>query len=164
MKKGQTMNFRKVEDVVNFLGESYWNSVYEHDNVLEVALSPESIDDIFDMITKNTDSPLIYESGCSSGFTTSQICKYLSEKGIKNYKLVAHDVRESLVGYANNRFSRDDRVVAELRAGSDYSDIPESSVDGIFSFNTMIPFLSEYYIKGGAFPSMKIILEKLSEY
>lgn len=149
MKKDQTMNFRKVEDVVNFLGESDWNSVYEHDNVLEAALSPESIDDVFDMITKNTDSPLIYESGCGSGVTTSQICKYLSKKGIKNYKLVVHDVNERLVECANNRFAQDNRVVAELRTGSDYSDISESSVDGIFSFNTMISFLSSYYIKEG---------------
>lgn len=141
------MNFRRIEDVVNFLMEGDWNSVYEHDNILEVALSPESMDDIFDRITENTDSPLIYESGCGTGFTTSQICKYLFEKGIENYRLVAHDVNEHLVAYANNRFSQDDRVVAELRTGSNYSDIPESSVDGILSFNTMIPFLSMYYTK-----------------
>ncbi|MHA1975066.1 MAG: class I SAM-dependent methyltransferase [Candidatus Hodarchaeales archaeon] len=125
----------------------YWNSVHEHNNVLETAFSPESIDDIFDLLIENTDSPLIYESGCGSGITTSQIRKYLFERGIEDYRLIAHDDNEHLVAYANNRFSQDDRIIAEPKTGSDYSDTPDSSVDGIFSFNTMIPFLGTYYIR-----------------
>jgi len=147
MKKKQTMNFRRIEDVLNFLKESDWNSISQHNNILEVALPPENIKNIFDRITKNTNSPLIYESGCGGGITTAQICKYLSEKEIKNYKLIAHDVNEGLVKHANKRFSQDDRIIAELRSGSDYSDIPNNSIDGIFSFNTIIPFLGMYYTK-----------------
>ena len=139
------MDFRRIDDVVNFLRESDWNGVYQHYNALKVALTPESIDDIFEKITKNTDSPLIYESGCGGGFTTSQIRNYLTEKGIEKYKLVAHDVNEILLKFANNRLSQYNGIITELRSGSDYSDIPDSSVDGIFSFNTMIPFLSIYY-------------------
>jgi SAM-dependent methyltransferase len=141
------MNFRRIEDIVSFLGKSDWDSVSQHDNALEVALTPESIDDIFEMVTKNTDSPLIYESGCGSGVTTSQIYRYLHKKGIKNYKLVAHDINKSLVESAISKFSQDNRIIVELRSGSDYSDIPDRSVDGIFSFNTMIPFLYMYYTK-----------------
>ena len=156
------MNFKKIEDVVNFLEESEWDSINEHDNALEEALTPESIDDIFEMITKNTNLPLIYESGCGSGVTTSQICEYLSKKGINNYKLVAHDVNENLVKSASNRFSKDNRITVELRSGSDYSDIPDSSVDGIFSFNTMIPFLDMYYNKNGDFSQHENYLKETS--
>jgi len=135
-------NFKKVEDVCRFLKESDdWNSIYEHDNALEAALTPESIYDIFDMITKDTISPLIYESGCGSGITTAQICRHLSEREINSYKLVAHDIQESLVELARNRFYKHNRIVVELRTGFDYSDILDESVDGIFSLNTMIPFL-----------------------
>ncbi len=141
------MNFRRIEDVVSFLEESDWDSVYQHDNALEVALSSESIDSVFEMIAKNTNLPLIHESGCSGGVTTAQICKHLSEREIEHYELVAHDVNKSLVELASNKFSQDNRIVVELRSGSDYSEIPDKSVDGIFSFNTMIPFLSMYYIK-----------------
>jgi len=156
------MNFRRVEDVIEFLGDSDWNSVYQHDNALEAALTPESIDDIFEMITKNTNLPLIYESGCGSGVTISQICRYLSEKGIKNYKIIAHDVNESLVESANNRFSQDNRIIVELRSGSNYSDIPDRSVDGIFSLNTMIPFLSIYHIKKGNYSQHEDYLKETS--
>ena len=141
------MNFRRIEDVVTFLEKSDWDSVYQHDNALEVALSPQSIDSVFEMITKDTNSPLIHESGCGGGVTTAQICKHLAERGIEDYKLVAHDVNKGQVELAGHEFSQDSRVVVELRSGSDYSEIPDESVDGIFSFNTMIPFLNMYYIE-----------------
>ncbi len=69
-------DFRRIEDVLDCLEESNWNSVYQHENALEVSLTPESIDDIFEMITKDTELPLIYESGCGGGVTTSQIYRY----------------------------------------------------------------------------------------
>lgn len=156
------MNFRRIEDVVNFLRESGLGRGYPSNNALKVALTPKSIDDIFKKITKNTNSPLIYESGCGCGFTTSQICKYLSEKGIKNYKLVAHDVNESSLKSASSRFSQDNRIITELRSGSDYSGIPDSSVDGIFSFNTMIPFLSVYYFEKGDYSQHEAYLRETS--
>lgn len=140
------MNLRSVENIINFLKNSKWNSISEHDNALEVALSKNK-DDIFKMITRNTNSPLIYESGCCSGISTIQICNYFSNRGIVDYKLIGHDVREYLVKYARKRFIRDNRISIELRGGSDYEDIPNESVDGIFSFNTMIPFLNIYYNK-----------------
>jgi tRNA A58 N-methylase Trm61 len=62
---------------------------------------------------------LIYESGCGSGVTTTQICNHLSEKGINQHRLVAHDVRTSLVELARSRFSHNDSVEVELRSGSD---------------------------------------------
>ncbi|MBL7075720.1 class I SAM-dependent methyltransferase [candidate division KSB1 bacterium] len=140
------MNFKKIEDLLRFLKENgNWDSVYEHSNALEVALTSQSIDDIFGLITKDSSAPLIYESGCGSGVTTAQICSDLSERGINKYRLVAHDVRKSLVELARSRFSDNDNVGLELRSGSDYSDIPDESVDGIFSLNTMVPFLHAYY-------------------
>lgn len=139
-------NFKKIEDVLRFLKENNnWDSVYEHCNALEQALTSQSVDEIFELITKNTKSPLIYESGCGSGVTTAQICSHLSERGINQYRLVAHDVRTSLVELARSRFSDNDNVELELRSGSYYSDIPDESVDGIFSLNTMLPFLDAYY-------------------
>lgn len=140
------MNFKKLEDVLRFLKENgNWDSVYEHSNALEVALTSPSIDHVFELITKDSIAPLIYESGCGSGVTTAQICSHLSERGINKYRLVAHDVRKSLVELARNRFSDNDNVELELRSGSDYSDIPDESVDGIFSLNTMVPFLYASY-------------------
>lgn len=139
-------NFKKIEDVLRLLKENNnWDSVYEHSNALEVALTSQSIDDIFELITKDSRVPLIYESGCGSGVTTVQICNHLSERGINKYRLVAHDVRTSLVELARNRFSANENVELELRSGSDYSDISDESVDGIFSLNTMLPFLHTYY-------------------
>lgn len=108
--------------------------------------------DEFRMIVRGARLPLIYESGCGSGLTTAQICRHLSERGVERYKLVGHDVRESLVKCARNRFSGNDNVILELRSGSDYSDIPDGSVDGISSLNTMIPFLYVYDIIGRDIP------------
>lgn len=141
------MDFKKIGNALKFLKENnYWNSVHEHKDALEIALTPDDIDDIFRKIVRNTDLPLIYESGCGTGVTTAQICKYLSERKIKRYKLVGHDILENLVECARNRFSRNKNVTLELRSGSDYSEISDGSVDGIFSLNTMIPFLYVYEI------------------
>lgn len=141
------MKFKRIEDVLKFLKENgYWNSVYQHKDALEIALTPNNIDDIFGMIVRATELPLIYESGCGTGLTTAQICRLLSERGIERYKLVGHDVQEILVESACSRFSRNKNVTLELRSGSDYSDIPDGSVDGIFSLNTMLPFLYSYEI------------------
>lgn len=156
------MDFKKIENVLKFLDHNDWNSGYEHDDALGVALTPESIDDIFKLITKNTDSPLIYESGCSAGHTTIQICKYLSEKGVENYKLVAHDVREDLVTHARQRFSGNKNIRVELRSGCDYSDISDESIDGIFALNSMIPFLHICYAKEGNYYPYKDYLEETS--
>ena len=136
------VNFKSIEDVLRFLkGNDHWDSVYEHDSALEVALPPQGIDDIFELIIKDSRLPLIYESGCGNGVTTAQICRYLSKRRINKYRLVAHDVRKSLVESARSRFYDNDKVELELRTGSDYSDIPDESIDGIFSLNTMVPFL-----------------------
>lgn len=143
------MKFKRIEDVLKFLKENgYWNSVYQHKDALEVALTPNNIDDIFGMIVRGTGLPLIYESGCGTGLTTMQICRHLSERGIERYKLVGHDVQENLVGCARSRFSGNENVILELRSGSDYSGVSDGSVDGIFSLNTMIPFLYVYDIIG----------------
>lgn len=141
------IDFKRIENVLKFLKENnYWNSVYEHKDPLEIALTRDGIDDIFGMIIRDTELPLIYESGCGTGLTTAQICRLLSERGIDRYKLVGHDVQEILVESARSRFSRNKNVTMELRSGSDYSEIPDGSVDGIFSLNTMLPFLYTYEI------------------
>ncbi|MEA1964833.1 MAG: hypothetical protein U9O41_06875 [Candidatus Aerophobetes bacterium] len=42
----------------------------------------------------------------------------------------------------------DERIAVELRSGLDYSEIESGSVDGLFSFNAMLPFLEYCLIKG----------------
>lgn len=160
------MNFKKLEDVLRFLKENgNWDSVYEHSNALEVALTSQSIDHVFELITKDSIAPLIYESGCGSGVTTAQICSHLSERGINKYRLVAHDVRKSLVELARNRFSDNDNVELELRSGSDYSDIPDESVDGFFhSIPWFLFYMLLIAIEKGMINNIKVILEKLQGY
>lgn len=155
------IDFKKIENVLRFLKENdYWYGVYEHENALEIALTRDNIDAIFEMIVRDTELPLIYESGCGTGVTTAQICRLLAERGIERYKLVGHDVQEVLVASACSRFSQNENVAFELRSGSDYSDIPDSSVDGIFSLNTMLPFLYTYdSIAGDSQPCREYLLE-----
>jgi hypothetical protein len=48
-------NFGKIEEVLRFLKENNnWDSVYGHSNSLEMALTSQSVDEIFELITKNT--------------------------------------------------------------------------------------------------------------
>jgi SAM-dependent methyltransferase len=162
MKNNQSMNFKEIKDILEFLGKSNWQGVGQRDNALAVSLTPKNIDDIFDMITQNTKSPLIYESGCGAGDATAQICEYLSKKGIKEYKLVAHDVDEHLLKLARNRFARDNRIILELRSSFNYADVPNESVDAIFSFSAIVPFLHMYFTKSEDNSQHKEYLEATS--
>lgn len=58
--------------------------------------------------------------------------------------MVGHDVLGVMVASACSRFSKNENVAFELRSDCEYSDIPDSSIDGIFSLNKMIPFLYTY--------------------
>jgi len=147
--KNRTMSkdFRKIENVLRLSKDNdYWFSVFERKNALEIALASNDIDAICEMIARNTRLPLIYESGCGTGLTTTQICKYLSERGIERYKMIGHDVLELPIASACSRLYHNKNVAFELRSGSDYSDISDNSIDGIFSLNTMLPFLYTYSI------------------
>ena len=155
------MDFKKIEDVTNFLKDNIWNSEYEHNFALGI-FNQRELDYIFDKITKNSSSPIIYESGCGTGVTTSQIIKNLKQRKIQNYKLIAHDINEHLINYAKNRFSKNNKIDLELRTGSNYSDILPNSIDGIFSFNTMIPFLAEYYFETKDISQHRDYLEQTS--
>ena len=132
------MKFKRIEDVLKFLKENgYWNSVYQHKDALEIALTPDNIDDIFGMIVRGTGLPLIYESGCGTGLTTTQICGYLSGRGIERYKLVGHDVQENLVGCARSRFSGNENVTVyrslfKSIRGWAMMDIPSNARQGLY--------------------------------
>ena len=142
------MDFREIEDVRKFCRETGFVFSTQHDRVLETALTPEVIDDIFKWVTQYTKRPLLYEIGCSRGYTTAQIAQRLREKGVKDYRLIACDIDPRSVSWASEKFSADERITVELRNGLDYSEIESDSVDGIFSFNVMLPFLEHCLING----------------
>jgi len=142
------MNFRKVGDVRKFCQKTGFRFSTQHDKVLETALAPEAIDDIFRWIIQDSKRPLLYEIGCSAGYSTTQIVQRLKEKGIERYQLIACDIEPQSVDRTSKRFLADKRIAVELRSGLDYSGIETCSVDGIFSFNAMVPFLEHCLRKG----------------
>jgi SAM-dependent methyltransferase len=142
------MDFRSVKDVLRHLESGDWSEGIQQENVLEVALDPTLIEEIFDRISSGTDRPVIDESGCGAGWTTTQIQRHLEERGLSEYRIYTHDIREGVLRTARSRFSGDERVKVGLRTGFDFSGFEDDSVDGIFSFNCMLPFLNHYGVTG----------------
>jgi len=137
-----------VEDVLRHLESGDWKEVDQHENVLEAALDPALIDEVFDRISAGTDRPVMDESGCGEGSTTAEIQGHLEGRGVSEYQIFANDIRESALRMARSRFSGDLRVEIGLRTGLDFSGFEEDSLDGIFSFNHVLPFLTEYGATG----------------
>jgi SAM-dependent methyltransferase len=142
------MGFKSVEDVLRHLESSDWGGAVEHENALEVALSPLLIDDIFERSSSGTECPVIVVSGCGAGQTGAEIQHQLEERNLTEYQLYIHDIRESVLGIVQNKFAGDPRVSARLRTGFDFSEFEDGSVDGIFSFDCMLPLLNDCYLSG----------------
>ena len=142
------MDFRSVQEVLKYVETCDWKAVAQHEHGLEVAFDLTLIDEMFDRISSGTDRPVVDESGCGGGLTTDEIQRHLEQRNLSGYHIHTHDIRESVLGAARDKFSGDDRISVGLRTGFDFSEFEENSVDGIFSFNCMLPFLNEYSTTG----------------